>query len=57
LKRETHKEEKNIQKGGGRGRGRETRRFALLLKLARRRGLQVREESFWVCFFILDESI
>jgi hypothetical protein len=37
LKRETHEEEKNIQKGGGRGKGRETKGFALLPKLARMR--------------------
>jgi hypothetical protein len=39
LKREMSKEEKNGQKGGGRGRGRETRGFTLLPKLVRKREL------------------
>jgi hypothetical protein len=39
MKRKTQKEEKNIQQGGGRGRRRETRRFALLPKLTRVRTL------------------
>jgi hypothetical protein len=40
LKRETSKEDKNVQKGGGRGRRRETRGFSLLPELVRKRGLR-----------------
>jgi hypothetical protein len=49
LKREIHEDEKNNQKGGGRGRrSRETKGFAFLPKLARMKRFQVREDRFFL---------
>jgi hypothetical protein len=57
LKRETHEEEKNNQKGGARARGkrRETRGFTLLPKLARMTMFQVRERE--VFSLLLNRSV
>jgi hypothetical protein len=48
MKRKTQQKEKgkNIQQGGGRGRRRETRRFALLPKLTRLRRFQREKRGF-----------
>jgi hypothetical protein len=46
MKRKTQKEKKNVQQGGWRGRRRETRRFSLLLKLARLRRFQREKRGF-----------
>jgi hypothetical protein len=47
VKRETHEEEKNIQRGEGRGGGGEPKGLPSPPKLARMRSFQVREERFF----------